>query len=50
MAKATKTEQITNDQIVLDNTDLSILLSRPEIGLHKNLILWTLNNKPFRNT
>lgn len=25
MAKATKTEQITNDQIVLDKTDLSIL-------------------------
>jgi hypothetical protein len=33
----------------LDIGAMVILLSRPEIGLHKKVNLWTLKNKPSMN-
>ena len=34
----------------LDEQSSVIVMSRPEIGLHKKVNLWTLKNKPFWNT
>jgi hypothetical protein len=34
----------------LDIEAISSGMSRPEIGLHKKVNLWTLKNKPFWNT